>query len=757
MKLKPLKKKTCAPRNHLSNIISSCFNVCFAVAIGFLITGCNENSASSPESTVDESTVNSTVISEMTDDETRDEYGLPALHCNLKDSVISTTENPVCLDGHNPFLPFPSDVFAYKDETSPTGVRLKITNAQFPSEIKKILEKLPESLQLDTLYKEPDGDPVDGFSISINVLFEFDRPVDPDWVRDVDENMARDGGDTFYLMDLTTGEFIDALAKESHYAKDSNRTTRDYVMQVMARKRFEFGRRYMAFVTKNFKDKDGNDFSCSSGFEKAKSGDGSPISKFYEPWLKYLETEKGISRDDLLQATIFTTKSREASIGPLVDMYKTVLKDDFTDEHVRIHNNFYFPYFNLERIVYGKINLRDYRDEEGVLNYTAGFKGTRDIKVSKWVPFLLLIPHHSFPKPYPVNISGSGIVMTKEMMAMTAGLANAALGIATMTIDWPSHGERAYTEHWTVWEGVGLLPGGVPEPNAGDMPRLLSMFMQIPVDVMSTYRALTTYFANSDKKGIRDIDTDNMTYSGYSLGALSGTAAGACIPNLKGVFLSGAPVNFNKLLSCGTFLLGGPSLSMPEGIPGSWYAIAMNAIVSQKGDMFDGMLFADGFRNGVPEMGTGPRPLMATYARNDGWVTAESGVALMEIAELPLIYRQDDVAPYDLTGFINNLIGAGAENNLDEYDNYGMAEITVWNNDFKINEFLKNSGMTAFAKYVTCGLDTYDISGTLEHAFNAFINLTPFYYMMHFNNNVQLDGRDWDLYNAAEDFDDLTK
>lgn len=750
MKLESFRKKMPTASSHWMPIPSIYFLISLVMILSLLFGGCGTGNSGSPVSQADEDTVSSR---ESSEENVSDEYGLPGLYANLKESPLSSDMNPVHLDSHNQFLPYPSDVFAYRDEASPSGVRLKITNNQFPTEIRPVLAKIPESLQMDALFKEPDGADVDGFSISTNVLFEFDREIDPDWVCDVDDNMARDGGDTFYLMDLTTGEFIPALAKENHFAKDPHRDTRDYVMQVMARKRFEHGRRYMAFVTKNFKDKNGDDFSCSSGFEQAKSNDGSAISEFYEPWLKYLELEKDINRDEILAATIFTTRSRKSSIGPIIDIYKTVLNDEFTDEHVRIHNNMYFPYFNLERIVYGRINMRDFRDEEGVINYTPGFKGTREKDVPDWVPFLLYIPHHSFPKPYPINIGGSGIVMSKEMMILPA-IANASLGVATFSIDWPSHWERDRAEGWSVLEGIGFVPGAIKE-DAGDMPRLLSMFMQIPIDIMSMYRVLKTYFATCDKKGIRDLDTDNLSYSGYSLGVLSGMSAAACMPDLKGAFMSVGSVNFCKLLSSGRFLLGGPSMAMPEGLDGAYYAGAMTAIISQKADLFDGLQFADGFKKGVPEMGAKPRPLVATFARNDGWVTAECGVSLMEAADLPLIYSQPDVAPYDWNGFVDNFMGKGIENNLAECSNYGAAEVTLLNNDFKINETFENLGIPQMLHSLT-GHDWYDISGTLEHAMNAF-NGTTFFCLMNLVNNVQCDGKADDLYTAAKDFGEITE
>lgn len=706
------------------------FFIFLIVSAGLLYTGCDGSNTNSLSSNEKDLSSDISEAADISDESVEDDKGLPDLYSNLKATPLSNSVNPVHLDGHNTYLPYPSDVFAYRDEASPTGVRLKITNDQFVSQIKKI----PDSLQPDNLYKEPDGSDADGFSIATNVLFEFDREIDPDWCRNEDDYMARDGGDTFYLMDLTTGEFIPALVMESHFAKDRHRASRDYVMQVMAKKRFEYGRRYMAFVTKNFKDKDGNDFSCSTGFTKAKSQDGSDISNFFEPYLQYLELDKDIRRDDILAATIFTTRSRESSVGPLTDMFKTVLKDEFTEDHVKIMGNYYFPFLYLSRVIYGKMLYRDFRDEEGVIDYKPGFKGYREEDSTNWVPFLLFIPQKSKSKPYPVNILGSGIGMSKELLIPWAVM-NASLGVASICIDWPSHGERGTREGWTVLEGIGWIPGSIKK-NAEEMPRLLSMFTHISIDYMSTYRALKTYFSNSDKKGIKDLDTDNLSCLGISLGALCGTSAAASMPDLNGAFFHVASTNFTKVLSCGTFLLGGPSMTMPEGISGAWYAAAMNSIVSQEGDLFDGIHYADGFRNGVPEMGTGPRPLTITYGKNDGWVTAEAGLTFAELAELPLIYTQDPVnSPKD---FIDNFTGMDVVNCLSDSNHYALIELSIANPENNLNQLINNNKIWELVNKVT-GHNWYDIAGTLEHVLCG-ASLPGLYYQMNWMNDLQCNG-----------------
>ncbi|HOT47409.1 MAG TPA: hypothetical protein PLM53_19760 [Spirochaetota bacterium] len=65
-----------------------------------------------------------------------------------------------------------------------------------------------------------------------------------------------------------------------------------------------------------------------------------------------------------------------------------------------------------------------------------------------------------------------------------------------------------------------------------------------------------------------------------------------------------------------TCLLGVVDMSMPKGLSGSWFAAGMCGIVGQKGDIFDGIHYADGFRRGVAQMKAGPKPLAITCGAN---------------------------------------------------------------------------------------------------------------------------------------------
>ncbi len=679
------------------------------------------------------------VVSPIPDESIDDSCTLPLAHKSIGSTPLADDINPAHLDDHNTMIPFPSDVYAYKDATSPTGVRLRIRNSQFNPEF----EKIPLSIQPDNIYIEPDGENADGYSVGTSVLFEFDREIDPYWKGDANGAItARDGDETFFLLDLTTGEYLPAQAMESFFAQDKHRDPKSNVIQVMARKRFEYGRQYMAFVTMNLKDKNGNDFSCATGFSKAKSQDGSDVSDYYEPYLQYLECEKGIDRDEILSATIFTTRSRESTVGPTIDMFKTVLDDDFNLDDVVIDHNDTYPAPYIDRVIRGKMLFRDFRNDDGVIRYYPGFKGSRTDERKHWVHFVLFLPR-SAKKPYPLCLYGSGIGMFKELSVLWAAM-NASLGIATIAIDWPSHGflpikgltplGRIFTEKWSVYKGIGWLPP--IGKNCKDMPRLLSMFTQISIDSMSMYRAVKTYFANSDEVGIRDLDTDNLSYLGISLGSLCGITAAACMPDLKGAFLHVGSVNFSKVLSCGSFLLGGVSMSMPDNVSGADYAVAMCGIASQIGDQFDGIHYVEGFRNGVPEMGTGPRPLGGTYSINDGWVTPEAGLTLAELGDLPRIppkyYKGNYVVDFD---HIN------VSNSFAESDNYGLVQLQFLDPEYlDLNAIVSNNfAGQVFNNFM--GHNWYDVHGTLEHVMGVTC-LDGVYFQTKWMHNIQIKPND---------------
>ncbi len=307
----------------------------------FIFAGCSNSSLPVSHSTnLEYSDTHEMLNFNNAESLTEESCELPDLYANLDSTPLAEYKNPVHLGNHAHALPFPSDVFAYRDTSSPTGVRLKILNDILPPVFK---EKAPEFFSPETIFTEPDGSDADGFSAGTPVIFEFESEIDPYWLGAETECRARNGGDTFLLLDLTTGDFIPAIAINSIYARDERRDHPGHVIQVMPRSRFEYGRRYMAIVTDKLKRKDGSDFTCSKGFEKAKSQNVSDISNFYEPYLRFLECNKGINRNEILSATIFTIRSRESSVGPTLDMMSTVLNDDFTDEDVKIEMSFNWP------------------------------------------------------------------------------------------------------------------------------------------------------------------------------------------------------------------------------------------------------------------------------------------------------------------------------------------------------------------------------------------------------------------------------
>ncbi|GEM_PF-4373109 len=112
---------------------SICFNPLSMITLGLLFAGCFSDPKVSP-----------TDVAALAPNN-----GMPDACSSLKDEPLSTDVNPVHLDGHNTILPFPSDFIAYRDPSSPTGVRLKFDTVTVPPQ----MGLLPASLQFKNCSK----------------------------------------------------------------------------------------------------------------------------------------------------------------------------------------------------------------------------------------------------------------------------------------------------------------------------------------------------------------------------------------------------------------------------------------------------------------------------------------------------------------------------------------------------------------------------------------------------------------------------
>ena len=227
----------------------------------------------------------------------------------------------------------------------------------------------------------------------------------------------------------------------------------------------------------------------------------------------------------------------------------------------------------------------------------------------------------------PVVVYGHGLTVAKETMLAVAST-NAALGLATIGIDVPNHGDRQSDE------GGYLLDLASP----GSFGRLASMPVQGIVDVVSLLEAVQHHLGGLDAgpwrpdgthgDGVADLDPSRLLYEGTSMGGVLGGASVALAPELDGAFLqvagSGiADIIFHSLL----WPVFAPVV--PDGASAG-DAAALQGAATMLLDRSDNVNVIDRLR------GDGP-PLFLQYGVGDGIVPNATSARMAVLADLPLV------------------------------------------------------------------------------------------------------------------------
>lgn len=131
-------------------------------------------------------------------------------------------------------LPYPSNEFSVPDATSPTGIRLKVSDDLFRSEL---LDQLPAELHPASIYNGQDG-----FSAAGPIVFEFNGSVDP-------SSVPRDGGSSIQVFGAATGERIGLDVDV--WAEAAQRGGNNRIVLVWPESRFPYGHTLRAYATHN--------------------------------------------------------------------------------------------------------------------------------------------------------------------------------------------------------------------------------------------------------------------------------------------------------------------------------------------------------------------------------------------------------------------------------------------------------------------------------------------------------------------------
>ena len=401
-------------------------------------------------------------------------------------------------------LPFPTDEFSVADPTTATGRRLSAPDGVIDD---RLLSRLgPGASQADAF------DGADGYSAVTPIIFEFAAPVVPG-------SVPADGGDVVVLFDLSTGERVPLRA--SVPADAARHGAPDTIVMAWPRGRLDYGRTYVARVGDGLRARAGGPVPRSPGMSRV---DDAHVASLRRD-LARLEGDRW---DETLSATRFTVRSAQNATSELDAMNQVVRSSDHPVRNLRVDPALLIE--SASAVVTGEVLVSDFRDADGVARVANG-------AAPGWERFVLVLPERAAgPAGAPVAIYGHGITAAKETMLFTAGT-NARLGVATIGIDVPNHGDRQWGDGGYVLDIARSRTFG----------RLASMPLQGVVDHVSLLMAVQQHLGDlrvtapatfeRPARPAPPLDTETVLYQGTSMGGVLGAAFVGLAPELDGAFL----------------------------------------------------------------------------------------------------------------------------------------------------------------------------------------------------------------------------
>lgn len=495
-------------------------------------------------------------------------------------------------------LPYPSDEFTVADALSATGRRVQMPEGVVP---RRITDRLGPGATQEDAFRDADG-----FSALTPIMFEVERPVRPG-------SLPADGGDVLALFDLDTGERVPIRADVP--ADAARHGAPDTIVVAWPRVRLEFGHRYVARLTNGIRAASGGPLTRTPGL--------STDHEYARSLRAGLAEVEGDRWDQIVSATRFTVRSEENATAEIDRMAAIARAEDHPLRKVRVQPPLLVK--NASAVVTGEVLLSDFRDEDGVARVANG-------STPRWERFLMVLPQSPAGEDgAPVGIYGHGLTVAKETMFGVAS-ANAKLGIATIGIDVPNHGDR---------QGSADRGYLLDLSNPRRFGRLASMPLQGIVDHVSLLMAVQDHLGDLElelpalpgqaRVAAPRLDTSRILYAGTSMGGVLGASFSALAPELDGSFLQVAgtgiaDIIYNSLL----WPLFMPVL--PSGAS-TGDAYALMGVATMLLDPADNANLVERTRrNG--------NPVFLTYGMGDGIVSNGASERLVHLLDLPLVGPQ---------------------------------------------------------------------------------------------------------------------
>lgn len=572
--------------------------------------------------------------------------------------------------------PYPSNRYAVPDPASPTGLRVDIT-AEATGD--------PLLSSYGSTFEQVNE--MDGFSTSGGVIVSFTGPIeirglitdelaDPpilDPVRDASEYTK--AGSPLLLVNVDPasperGKAHGIVPRWWEQPKDDYYTYDEFTLIAQPATPLLPGTRYVFAVTRSLKSRGGGEVVRSAETEQLLRGElaGDPYADEVLSGLDEAAASVGVSRDDIVLATSFTTAS---ILGPTIEMAKAA--------RASVPPALVSPW-EVETPMGGDKRIR-FRAEYEAPEYRKALPdgkwevngGKPVAQKSVGLEVFLTFADGTKSGPRPVVIYGHGLGGDKDGCWGTADRLS-EINAAVVAIDSPEHGSRS------AEPGDGLAAAfaffGLDEATfAFDIGRARDNFRQMASDQLELVRFLGSLgsldlLPAGAPDGVPDLDVSRILYIGHSFGSVQGPTAFAVAPEItQAVWNVGGDGLTMLMRDSGVFSLLVNGIK-PEGTSSGAIArfFAITQAIVDPGDPLNYARFgAQVALPGVP--GWAPRDMLLQEAIDDGIVPNSTSEALARAAGLVLV---DAVRPVSglssVDGPVTGNLPGGATGALSQFD-----------------------------------------------------------------------------------------
>ena len=440
---------------------------------------------------------------------------------------VSARWNP----GEGELGAFPDDALTQDDPTSRTGLRLDVAPERYT-----LLRDLPELFR--SIFR--DLPLLDGFGVTAGMFLRFTGPLDPTTVPDV-ATSTTPATSVALVVEEPSGPKLWPI--EVHLLDEG--------ATVLAYPIYPLPPRTRAFLatTARLRAKDGRSVVAAGAMADALRGTGhdertrrvAPRMAEAARTLVKLGVAGRVS--DVAGAIVFTTQSLyEDAFAIAADVRSRTLRP-LRGTECRTSSDF----VRCD----GALDAIDYRGDDGIIAEVA--PSGPDTSHRYVLPFTVWLPK-TRPGNYggdafPVLLYGHGLSSSREEAEGLAHL-TAGMGIATVAIDAPHHGEHPTATAGSAFEQVFAFFGVDVDATLLRPFVMRDHFREATYDKLQVLRMIALGL-DVDGDGTVDLDPSRVLYMGMSLGGIMGPELCALAPEIRAAVLVVAGGRIANIVSDG--------------------------------------------------------------------------------------------------------------------------------------------------------------------------------------------------------------